>query len=186
MQNREAWLERVARIVERDLFKVKNIPCNPFKVSTGFPAGGSALKRIGECWFAEATKDGIAQVFINPTIENSSRAIDILIHEMIHVAYPTAGHKGNFKKAALALGLTGKMTATTAGPELSEWILDVIEQVGEYPHAQILLSSRKKQRTRMVKMECMECGYIVRTAQKWLDQSGPTICPCNNETMAVE
>ena len=183
--NREAWLALVARHVENELFKQNGIPCNPFKVSTGFPHGGSSLKRIGECWFGTATKDNVAQVFINPIIEESARAIDILIHEMIHVAYPTSGHKGEFKKAALKVGLEGKMTATTAGPELSAWIKGIIEIVGEYPHAQIMLSGRKKQTTRMVKMECIYCGYIARTSQKWLDEAGALICPCENVPMMV-
>lgn len=34
----------------------------------------------------------------------------------------------------------------------------------------------KKQSTRMLKVHCPECGYTVRTTQKWLDV-GPPLCP---------
>jgi hypothetical protein len=134
-----------------------------------------------------ATRDKIAQVFINPIIEDSVRALDILVHEMIHVAYPTSGHKGDFKKAALKVGLTGKMTATVAGPELKVWLEKITqENLGVYPHAQIMLSSRKKQTTRLIKQVCNDCGYVVRSAKTWIDCAGPVICPCNNEVMSIE
>lgn len=35
----------------------------------------------------------------------------------------------------------------------------------------------KKQKTRMLKCECAECGYTVRTARKWLEQAGAPLCP---------
>ena len=183
--NREAWLAHVGQIIERDLFKPNNIPINPFKVSTGFPSGGSALKRIGECWFATSTRDNVAQIFINPTQDDSSRVVDILIHEMIHVAYPTAGHKGSFKQAAKAVGLTGKMTATIATDKLNLWIKDILAVVGPYPHAQIMINSRKKQGTRMIKMECSGCGYVARTSQKWIIERGAVLCPCNELPMRL-
>lgn len=38
-------------------------------------------------------------------------------------------------------------------------------------------SGPKKQSARMMKCECTECGYLVRTAKKWLDEKGPPHCP---------
>jgi hypothetical protein len=43
----------------------------------------------------------------------------------------------------------------------------------------------KKQSTRMVKCECPDCGYIVRTTRKWLEEGAP-ICPCNKREMRYE
>jgi hypothetical protein len=38
----------------------------------------------------------------------------------------------------------------------------------------------KKQSTRMLKLECDECGYVVRTTQKWINVGVP-VCHCGAE-----
>jgi hypothetical protein len=38
----------------------------------------------------------------------------------------------------------------------------------------------------MVKCECGDCGYTVRTSRKWLEESGAPICPCNKKSMGFE
>src|SRR3546814_18282994 len=49
------------------------------------------------------------------------------------------------------------------------------------PHARLDTDGEstapKKQKTRMLKCECAECGYTVRTARKWLEQAGAPLCP---------
>ena len=40
-------------------------------------------------------------------------------------------------------------------------------------------------KTRMVKCQCGDCAYTVRTTRKWLDELGPPLCPCNSEPMEV-
>lgn len=35
--------------------------------------------------------------------------------------------------------------------------------------------------SRMVKMQCAECGYVARAARKWIDQVGPVHCPEHGE-----
>jgi hypothetical protein len=41
-------------------------------------------------------------------------------------------------------------------------------------------ATKGKQGTRLLKCECPECGYVVRTTQKWLDVGVPS-CPCGAE-----
>ncbi len=36
---------------------------------------------------------------------------------------------------------------------------------------------------RLHKAKCPACGYIIRTARKWLDTAGAPLCPCNGEPM---
>jgi hypothetical protein len=43
-------------------------------------------------------------------------------------------------------------------------------------HARLDLSGRRKQSTRMLKLECTNCGYTVRTTQKWIEVGLPTCC----------
>jgi hypothetical protein len=35
----------------------------------------------------------------------------------------------------------------------------------------------RKQSSRHVRCVCPTCGYVVRTARKWIDQIGPPHCP---------
>jgi hypothetical protein len=93
-------------------------------------------------------------------------------------------HRGPFPKAARAIGLEGKMTATVAGETLKTRLRGLIEQLGEYPHARLIASNRPKtQGTRMILLRCPDCGYQVRTTQKWIEVGLP-VCPCGTE-MAV-
>jgi hypothetical protein len=71
------------------------------------------------------------------------------------------------------------MTATVAGPVLDGRLLTISDKLGRYPHAAINPGSKSKlkQSTRMIKLECPDCGYTVRTTRKWIDQGMPT-CPC--------
>jgi hypothetical protein len=74
------------------------------------------------------------------------------------------------------------MTATSAGADLEERLNDLIQKHGPYPHATLdqTLSGKKKQSTRMLKLECPACGYTVRTTAKWIEAGLPT-CPCGEE-----
>lgn len=42
---------------------------------------------------------------------------------------------------------------------------------------------RGKVGSRLIKCECSECGYVVRTTNKWLEESGAPLCPCNTQPM---
>lgn len=61
-------------------------------------------------------------------------------------------------------------------------------ELGEYPHSAINLLDRptKKQTTRMIKCECEDCGYVARTSNKWIEEAGAPLCPCNSEPMEIK
>ena len=42
-----------------------------------------------------------------------------------------------------------------------------------------------KQSTRLIKCECAECGYTMRTTTKWIETLGAPLCPCNEQQMEV-
>jgi hypothetical protein len=140
---------------------------------------GLRSKRVGECWHASASADGVPQVFIHPGISDGVEVAAIVVHELVHACRPDAKHGPQFKQMATRLGLTGKMTATVPSDELRASLAEVIEQIGPYPHSALrggLSSAGPKQSTRMLKVECPECGYIVRTSAKWLEIGLP-LCP---------
>lgn len=178
--NREQWLARGADHLARRVFAPAgvNLPSD-YRVSCSWPGGGSARKRIGECWSRSASAAKVNEVFISPGIADPIKALDILAHELVHVADDCVnGHKGPFKRIAAAIGLEGKMTATMAGEALRAKLAAIVEHLGPYPHAALSLANRKKQTTRLVKVECSDCGCTFRITQKWLDEATDgLVCP---------
>lgn len=185
--NREQWLEKAVEVF-KPRFEARGVTLPSVRVSTSWPSTkglGSSRRRLGECWAAEAAADKKHQVFITPVIDDGVRVLDILIHELCHAALGVAeGHGPKFKKLATGLGLEGKMTATVASESLKKELETLVkETLGAYPHSKLnpTLSGRKRQGTRMIKCECPECGYTVRTTRKWLDDVGAPICPAHDE-----
>ena len=177
---REAWLNEALTKL-RPWFKDKagvQIP-DDARVSVGFPGGGSARKRIGECWARSQSKDKVNEIFISPVLSDPIRMLDVLVHEAVHAVDDCqSGHKEAFKRTALAVGLEGKMTATHAGEELKAELERIIGVLPPLTHGALDLSSRKKQPTRLVKLECDGCGMIIRTTAKWIEQTGNPDCAC--------
>ena len=145
------------------------------RVSVGFPARRALSGRVGECWAQPS--DGIAQVSISPLIVVCVRVIDILVHELLY-ASGIRGLGPDFVKAATAMWLTGKRTATSAGPALRRKLKRLCRVLGPFPHVALDPSIKaKKQSTRLIKLACDTCGYTVRTTRKWIAVGLPT-CPC--------
>ena len=178
---REEWL---TALVEKlaPLFVAQNYELPAIRVSCSWPSR-LPRKRIGECWQARASKDGSSQIFISPTLDDGVRVADVMVHELLHAVLPDdVRHKGPFRQGMKALGLEGKPTATTAGPELKERLNIICSDLGKYPHAALSLDLQmKKQTTRLVKLECPGCGYIIRTTRTWIDDAGVPTCPCGSK-----
>lgn len=180
---REQWLEAAVKEISRKVFKDYEVP--DVRVSVGWPGGrGSKAKTIGQCWKTDTAADKVSQIFISPVLEDPIAVLETLVHEIVHAIDDCAsGHKGNFKKIATNVGLTGKMTETVAGDELREVLKKVSEKLGEYPHAKITPGAKPiVQKTYMLKVvpsvECGECDedYVLRMTQKWADVGMP-MCP---------
>lgn len=77
------------------------------------------------------------------------------------------------------------MTATVAGEDLKARLDEICEDLGDYPHAALNPNVRKKQTTRMLKVECKETGYKARLTAKWLDEYGAPKCPCHDQVMEI-
>lgn len=187
-QARETWLARGTVELARRVFAPKgyDVPAD-VKVSCSWPGGGSARKRIGECWPRSFSGAKINEVFISPVVAEPVAALDILAHELVHAIDDCAsGHKKVFGKIARGIGLEGKLTATHAGPELKATLVAIAEALGPYPHSTLNLSRRKKQTTRNIKVECRECGCTFRMAQKWIDEADELACPaCHSHRVEV-
>jgi hypothetical protein len=178
--SRENWLLEAVDIF-RPWFKEhgEEIP-EKVRVSVGY-AKRQRKGTIGVCYSSHSAEDGVHQLFMSPELDDASRVLDVLMHELIHAWDDCkSGHKGEFARVAKALGLTGKMTATVASDELKVRLQDVLGKLGDYPHARLNANTIPKQSTRMLKALCLECGYTIRLTKKWADMGLPT-CACGCE-----
>lgn len=204
---RESWLHAAIEAF-RSRFSEIGMPLpEQIHVSVGFGYGAKRESAVilGQCWARIASEDGINHLFVSPEVNDTARILDILVHELIHAADDCqSGHKGAFAEAATRLGLEGPMTATTANIQLAAEMLCLAETLGEYPHGALqpsklitpripatpgapkdqpkprIHSGPGTQTTRMIKVECPCCGYVVRTTQKWLSVGNP-YCPTGTE-----
>jgi hypothetical protein len=199
--NRETWLKMVTTEHLSKLFKQAGNYIIPedVKVSCGFPPSGNRgtkQKTLGVCFNRASSVNGINEIFISPVLDDTSRVLDVLIHELIHAVDDCVhGHKGLFKQIALAVGLEGKMTATVAGEELQKKLKAIIDVVGEYPHSELKLSG-KKQTTRNIKLACNCCEFSFRTSRKnielmeqkaWEFTDCNIVCPaCEHGSLDIE
>jgi hypothetical protein len=182
---REAWLEAAVTLMT-PLFKSAGYEVPKVRVACGWPSarGLSAKKRVlGEAWCKTASSDKVAQIFISPLMDKTVEpyaVLPVLVHEVVHtVVGNKEGHNKVFGKCARAVGLEGKLTSTIAGEKLLEACTQWDKQLGQYPHCKLDQSKRpvNKQTTRMIKCECEECGYVVRTSKKWILEVGAPHCP---------
>ena len=187
---REAWLTEAIALLGAEVFGPVGETLPAVRVSVGWPGGrGQKNSVIGQCWASRAAEDGVAQIFVSPVLSDGVRVLDVLVHELVHAIDDCqSGHRGRFAKIARAVGLEGKLTATVAGEALSETLKGIVARLGDFPHGALVnpaeTSGPKKQGTRMLKVECPNDGYIVRTTQKWLDLGVPT-CPCGTEMVVA-
>jgi hypothetical protein len=184
---REAWLQRGAQLLASTVFTAAGISVPPVKTSCSWPGGGSARKRIGECWSRSASEAGINEIFISPNIADAVQALDILAHELVHASDDCAsGHGAEFTRRARAIGLEGKPTATVAGAALRAELTKIADALGPYPHAKLNLSARKKQTTRMIKVACGDCEGVFRAARAHIERAASLCCPfCGGDHVHV-
>ncbi len=184
-KTREQWLQAAISRLRPAYPKVGLTLPQTLHVSVGFPstrALSARNRRIGECWTPRASRDGNPHVFISPLIEEGREVLAILVHELIH-ASGIANHRKDFARPATSLGLTGKMTCTTAGPELTERLNALLTKLGPYPHSAISALDRptKKQGTRLLKAQCEDCEAIIRLTAKVVEDPGLPTCACGGE-----
>jgi hypothetical protein len=188
--HREAWLHAIINKLG-PRFESTGYPIPPnIRVACSFPSlRGTAPKRraLGQCWASTSSKDGHYEIMISPVVDDPMRVAGILAHELIHVAVGLeCGHKGPFRKVAMAIGLEGKMTSTTEGDAFKRSLEPIVQVLGPYPHAELMVgqnSGPRKQNTRQIKCVCQLCGYLTRTSRKWLDKSGAPLCPEHREEL---
>jgi hypothetical protein len=69
------------------------------------------------------------------------------------------------------------MQSTRPGKELTVRLNALVQKLGDYPHACLNAQQIRKQGTRLLKAECLSCGYTVRITKKWIEEVGLPVCP---------
>jgi hypothetical protein len=184
--NRELWLTTCLERLRPDFSRVGFTLPEKIRTSCSWPSKSALAqkkKRIGECWSAECSGDETFETFISPVLKDPVEVAATLVHELVHAAVGLEEkHRGRFRECARKIGLEGKMTETKAGEVLVERLKEIIEEIGEYPHAALTKSNAPpKQGTRMLKVLCPGCGCICRMTQKWVDDAGPPTCACGEQ-----
>jgi ribosomal protein L37E len=175
---REEWL--TAAVEEfRAVFAAQAVPIPAkVRVSCGFPSTAKRSGAIGECWADTASADKSMEIMVSPVLSDTYRVIDVLVHELCHTTAGAMNHGLSFQKVADAMHLVPSATkgykATSGGDAFKQAFGPIIDGLGEYPHAQLSMSTRKVQATRMLKAVCPSCGYTIRLTHKWAAQGLPT------------
>lgn len=122
---------------------------------------------------------------------------ELIIHELAHAENHTLGirdcsgsqcHNKHFKSMAERLGLVVKPRDkrygygfTELGEEAKSFLCKInFDRTVFQRHRNKHVGKAKSGGTRLLKCECPECGYTIRTTQKWIDVGLPT-CPCGEE-----
>ena len=187
--NRETWLWEMTKQLKTKVFKPAGIDLNlkKIKVSVGFPVSGGARsknKTIGMCFKRSLSRANVNEIFINPCLDEKhiTKVAGVLVHELIHAVDDCkSGHKGEFRRMAIACGLQGKMTATSESDSLKEIIYEIEEKIGKYPHRALDYTNRKKQSTRNLKIECTNTDhdpYFVRMSRTMYEKAAPLCGIC--------
>lgn len=200
---REEWLQCAMVIIKSEVFDkvltttdwADNTPWpHPLKVSVGFAPNTRAQNGIlGVCCPPHMSAAGNSEIFITPHKADSLNILATLTHEMIHGSDGCkSGHRNWFAKVARLVGLVGPLTATTAGDELNVLFAQIVDSLGEIPHAELDIdgnysqpgnpqtpgpddkrpgiSGKPKQKgSRMIKVTCNHCKWSFRTSQKNID-----------------
>jgi hypothetical protein len=206
IETREGWLGAVRdHKVIQALFESTGFPIpKNTRVSCAFPGSRAQAKKtkvIGQCWNEKNSADNHFEIMVTPIMADPVKVVGVLIHELVHAAQASkdgksCGHRGNFRKIALGVGLCGKMTATSESAALVAIIKSVVAEIGPYPHATLNTASRTRQSTRMIKVVCPDSNcpglqvvgsklqpYSFRMSRKNIEMFGGALptCPCGAE-----
>lgn len=155
--NREAWLEALIDFL-RPAFARAGYPLpETLHVSVGFPS------------------------VISPLLPQRE-ADHVLVHELVHAGVGAGGHRGAFRRCAVAVGLTGPMTATEPTDDLRRHLDEFAGRAGPYPHPVLTPHPQEYKGSRMKRWVC-GCKRLRRVSQT--GRKGRDSLPCMSAPLRV-
>jgi len=197
---REDWLHRATDILRPMFEQVGATLPEVIHLSVGFGGSGAGkYERFveGVTWYRKADTCGHNHVFISPTLGDTAHVLEVLVHELCHVADDNVhGHKDEFAEYMTRLGMTGRMTGATADVPFLAELMNIAAVLGEYPHGALDMgaikvevpagqpvpigggvgrptSGQRPQTNRWIHVHCPEHGGSVRLSRTALAAGAP-------------
>ena len=163
-------------------------------------AGVRETNVSGELWDGGASTDGIPKAFLRSVTDDVFEILLGADHLLVHAASGDKGHGKAFRDVALQVGHMPPLRVPTASRRLTERLNAIREELGPFPNSKLNFSTHgldgeqrtvadrpEKQQTRMLKVECLECGangndYFLRASTQTLRRGAP-ICPVHLKPM---
>lgn len=179
---REEWLSRAALLLMAKMREIVHSPngntfhpTGPVKVALGVPPRRTRKGETwGVCYHQAASEGGYREIFINPSLTDTRHILGVLTHELIHACFPDkTGHRAPFKRGCEAVGFTfEKCEYAVDGDAWWSWVKNIADELGTMPHKKLNTSmvsgGAKKQKARLLLLECPCCKIKVRTAKSTL------------------
>ncbi len=191
----DSWLQRAIEEL-RPVFeeRTKEVLPDKIRINYGWPQskGKGETDAIGEAYSGRATADGIPHIYISPKLSDPTRILDVLAHELIHVADDCKhAHGEPFKRMMRRLDLAGEPKATHAGPFLQGQLEEMGKQLGKPPHGAVIPDKRLRpsSKSKTVKAVCVDCQYmdqegngviatLTQRVARIIQENGPWQCVC--------
>lgn len=172
MSNRETWLADFASAAKPYIAdSIGGYGANEeavIRLSCGFPPKAGRKAVDAAIVPPSASDDFTAEVFVSPTVDSAQQVAALLL-PLLKVAL-----KGEWRSAS---------PKVAAPVNLPAWAELILENLGEYPHAKIEITAAPKQTTRLIKVACLNDGYIARVSRSTLVNLGSPICPACNQSL---
>lgn len=180
---REAWLVKATRRIIQRWAKLGVTVPTDVQLSCGFPGGGSARRRIGECWPRSRSAKNINQVFVSPLLDEPMKALDVLGHELLHAADNCeSGHGGNFGRLSAMVGYSGGKNSAAVSQDALRFLARLIKSLGPYPHGALVLAPKKqKANAGLHKFAC--CEDVLYSTEANVEKHGAPHCRMCGEEM---
>lgn len=177
-KSREEWFSEVAGAMA-SWFDDLGFPLPDFQISAGFPSSGRRGRELAEAWREEGGES--YRIFIRPDRHDPYKVAAALAHQLAHMAAgPRDTHGHLFRHIAVSIGLRGRATDAAPGRVFQELVKRVLEKAGPLPEPFLgppERAQKAKQKTRLIKVWCRQCGYVARVSRKWLNDVGEPLCP---------
>lgn len=178
----------------RPIFAVHNapLPAN-IRVSTGTPSTFKRTGILGETFPDTSSKDGYFNIFVSPTVDDPVCVFEVLVNQLCRCTSGALSYKSNaYVGIAILMGLTctSNWAHAKGDSTFAEKYVEIISELGEYPHGAVSMATTTTQTTRMLKAVCECLGadpknqYTVRLTQKWALKGMP-ICPLCDASMTL-
>tara|TARA_R110000868_G_scaffold26913_1_gene103035 strand:- start:832 stop:1422 length:591 start_codon:yes stop_codon:yes gene_type:complete len=181
---REEWLNAALALVRA---QVPAIGSQRIRITCGFPSTYTRSGTLAECWPSDASKDNTWEVMISPTVALPVEVFTLVAGMALHTVPGGASRTSNsYRAACMDIGLAPadeSWRTLLATDDFWSTFGDALEDLGPYPHAEVMAAQKKTQSTRMLKLTCPLCGYTLRTSAKWIAQGLP-VCHDGTEFQA--